>query len=130
MNKLNRMSKDIGDIAMYLIKVRDTVKLYHWTTTNYARHIAADTLVGMITMKMDLILETIQGSRGLRAKVNGDIKIKNMTDTTIVPFLKSYKNWLINTFTIMLKNDETDLLNIRDEMISDVNKILYLFTLE
>ncbi len=124
------MSKDIGDIALYLTKVRDTVKLYHWTTANYARHIAADKLVDMITTKMDLILETIQGSRGMRAKVNGDIKIKNMTDTSIVLFLKSYKNWLTNTFTNMLRDNETDLLNIRDEMISDVNKILYLFTLE
>jgi hypothetical protein len=34
-----------------------------------------------------------------------------------------------NDLVVKLKNTDTDLLNIRDEMLAELNQLLYLFTL-
>ena len=36
---------DIGEIALYFIYIRDQLKIYHWQTKNYARHVASDSFV-------------------------------------------------------------------------------------
>ena len=109
---------------------RDQLKIYHWQTKSYSRHIASDSLVNSVSDKMDTFIEVIQGSRGKRLSVpNNRYSIRNLTDGNIIRFLKDFKEWLVIELIEYLEDTDTDLLNIRDEIIADINKCLYLFTL-
>jgi hypothetical protein len=44
-------------------------------------------------------------------------------------FIARSDEWLESKLPRMLKKTDTDLLNIRDEILADLNQIKYLFTL-
>lgn len=122
----------IGHIALYLTHVRDQLKFYHWSTKYIARHTASDTFVNSLTEKTDRLIEVMQGSENKRIEIpdSSILKFKNETDSSIVKVLENFKDWLSNTFPTYLnkKISNTDILNIRDDILADVNNTLYLFT--
>jgi len=120
---------DIGEIVLNFLFIRDQLKIYHWTTTSYARHKASDSLVDSLTDKMDKFVEIIQGIHSKRLVIpkNKKISFKNESDDSIVVLLENFKVWLIETLPKYITKN-TDLINIRDDILGDVNNTLYLFT--
>lgn len=57
------------------------------------------------------------------------IKIHNFRDVDGPKYLQSAIEWLSKKLPKQLRKEDTDLLNIRDEIIGDLNQTLYLFTL-
>ena len=124
--------EQIGEVAMIFLSFRDQLKLYHWTTNSYARHKAADKLVGTITDQMDRFMETLQGSRDKKLSLtssSAQITFVNQKDENATELLVAFKNWLLNGLPKMLQPFDKDLSNIRDEMLGSVNQTIYLFTL-
>ena len=120
---------NIGKIALYFMFVRDQLKIYHWQTKNYARHKSSDDLVEKLSEKMDKFIEVMQGIENTRLSIKHDNfpVLHNQTDNSIVKNLNIFKEWLSKELPLYIKNN-TDLLNIRDDILSDVNNTLYLFT--
>lgn len=107
-----------------------TIKTYHWQTTKYARHIATDTLHTTLLPLIDQFVEVYIG-RYRRPKYTGfRLNVQVLTDDTIVTTVQKYIDFLKNDVSAILDPNDTDLLNIRDEMLAALNKTLYLFTLE
>lgn len=123
------MSTDIGHIALYFTYIRDKMKFYHWTTKSFARHSASDKFVSSLSDKMDRFIEVMQGSEGKRILLpsKNDFSFTNETDASIVKVLKRFRNWLSDELPSHIKTPNTDLLNIRDDILADVNNTLYLF---
>ena len=121
----------IGEIALNFMFIRDQLKIYHWTTTSYARHKSSDALVDSLSEKMDKFLETIQGIHGKRLVLPAkkQISFKNENDKSIIKLLEKFKDWLNNVLPKYIKKN-TDLLNIRDDILSDINNTIYLFTFQ
>ena len=126
------MSQNIGKVALNFMFIRDQLKIYHWSTKNYARHKSSDDFFDNLTTKMDKFIETMSGIEGVHISIpkgaSGKFNFKNETDKSIVKLLKDFREWLINSLPKYLKKN-TDLLNIRDDILSDVNNTLYLFTI-
>jgi hypothetical protein len=115
-----------------MMTLRDQVKIYHWQTMSFPRHKATDELVGKLDDNIDKFVEVYMGKYG-RPKLSGrtgTIKIRNFHDKEAPALLQSAIDWLTHKLPKHLKNTDTDLLNIRDEIIADLNQTLYLFTLE
>jgi hypothetical protein len=108
------------------------LKLYHWQTTNYARHIASDTLLTNLLLNIDRFVETYIGryERPNFEQKDFQITVSEFNDKTVTSLLNFYSNFLKNDVQKHLGKDDTDLLNIRDDMLADINKTLYLFTLQ
>lgn len=125
---------NIGEIALHMTCVRDQLKFYHWAgTTSYSRHVASDGLVNSLTSNLDRFIETMQGSENRKLILGRkSVTFSIESDESIVKVLESFKNWLSNILPTYLSSNSknTDLLNIRDEILGDVNKTLYLFTLQ
>jgi hypothetical protein len=123
---------DIGVIAILFLGFRDQLKIYHWKTLSYSRHKASDKLIGNLTEMIDTFIETMQGSRGERIQL-GDIPlmIKEYDDKSIIDLLDEFKEWLSGEKGLVsyLKKTDTDLLNLRDEILAKINQTLYLFSL-
>jgi len=59
-----------------------------------------------------------------------NIEIFNLQDIEIVKFIQKIKQFLIDLGKELSPESDTDLLNIKDEMLAEVNKLAYLLTLE
>ncbi len=112
--------------------MRDQIKLYHWQTISYARHRATDEVIKSLDEHIDLFVEVYMGKYGRPniTRTTNVVQIKNMTENTSVKFVKECLAYLQGPLTKSLKGTDTDLTNIRDEMMGNLNQLLYLFTLK
>ncbi len=127
--KTRRASSSGGDIVTHMLTIRNQVKLYHWQTGSFARHKATDDLTASLDEKIDEFVEVYMGKYG-RPKVSGTIKLHNFSDTAAKSFVAKETKYLTVELPKKVKSSDTDLLNIRDEILGDLNKVLYLFTLQ
>jgi len=123
------MSAEIVNIMMVL---RDQIKIYHWQTLSYSRHIATNDLLPKLDTNIDQFVEVFIGKYG-RPTFKGKtstIKILNFDDKEAPKFIKEAIKFLSTKLPKLLSKDDTDLLNIRDTILADLNQVLYLFTFE
>jgi len=106
------------------------IKLYHWNTKIYSRHIATDTLFNTLLVLIDRFVEVYIGRYNRPSEDNLHLKLKTYTDTQMKELMNKFTYYLKNDISKMLKESDTDLLNIRDEMLAEIHKTLYLFTLQ
>lgn len=119
-----------AEIVHLMMTLRNQVKLYHWQTMAYPRHIATDELVTKLDANIDQFVEVYVGKYG-RPKLSGQtstIRLRNHSDKEATNLLKEAVDWLTTDLTRKLKKTDTDLLNIRDTIVADLNQTLYLFT--
>jgi hypothetical protein len=121
-----------ADHIHFFLQLRDQVKLYHWQTRVYARHIATDTILEKVEKSIDSFVEVYIGKYG-RPRITGTnatIHLQNLTEAGAARLIKAAVKYLQGPLSRSLKAAaDTDLINIRDEMITDLNQLLYLFTL-
>jgi hypothetical protein len=120
-----------GEIVNLMLTLRNQVKIYHWETKNFARHKATDDLVDKLDGNIDKFVEVYIGKYG-RPNLNsrtGRIMIRNFMDEEAPVLLKQAAAWMTTKLPSLLNSNDTDLLNIRDEILADLNQTLYLFTL-
>jgi hypothetical protein len=117
-----------GDIVTTLLTIRNQVKLYHWQTGSFARHKATDDLTAALDTAIDTFVETYMGRYG-RPKVSKTIKLTNYSEAEAQRFVSKQRKYLSEVLPRKIKKSDTDLLNIRDEILGELNKVLYLFTL-
>jgi hypothetical protein len=120
-----------AEIVHLMMTLRDQVKLYHWQTLNYPRHIATNDLVTKLDANIDQFVEVYVGKYG-RPKLSGktsSIHLRNHSDKEAVALLKEAIDWLSTVLPRKLKKTDTDLFNIRDTIVADLNQTLYMFTL-
>lgn len=130
----NKLAQTIVPTFLHML---NTVKLYHWKTTSFATHKATDELYGSLNDKIDHFVEVMLGKRELGGRANLlhvpmmklDVYSNNDAFTKQI---ERYKDFLLNMsketngFNTLLN---TDLLAIRDEILADFNKFLYLLSL-
>jgi hypothetical protein len=117
-----------GDIVTTLLTIRNQIKLYHWQTGSFARHKATDDLTAALDTAIDTFVEVYMGRYG-RPKVSKTIKLGNYSEAEAQRFVSKQRKFLSEVLPRKIKKNDTDLLNIRDEILGELNKVLYLFTL-
>jgi hypothetical protein len=123
-----------SDVVSKFLEMLNNIKLYHWKTYSYATHKATDELYASLGVNIDKFVEVLLGKAQNRIKMRTkNIPIKDMNSPQeFKREIESYKSYLVS-----LSNNKalgaggmtnTDLLNIRDEILADLNQFLYLFT--
>ena len=118
--------------VQFFFAMRDQIKLYHWQTGVFARHKATDDVIGALDESIDKYVEVYMGKYGrprIGAKTS-TIHVKNMGEKEAVAFVKKCIRTLVEVVPKGLRPEDTDLVNIRDEMLAELNHLLYLFTLQ
>lgn len=128
-HKTMRAGSGNGDIVTALLTIRNQVKLYHWQTKSFARHKATDDLTATLDTLIDSFVESYMGKYG-RPTVRGSITLHNFSESAARSFVAKQTKYLTSVLPKKLKSTDTDLLNIRDEILGELNKVLYLFTLQ
>jgi DNA-binding ferritin-like protein len=116
----------------FFFQLREQIKVYHWQTYLYSRHKATDDVIAKLDEHIDLFVEVYMGKYGRPniTRTTNTIQIKNMTEKSALKFIKDALEHMIGPFSRSIKATDTDLLNIRDEMVGELNQLLYLFTLK
>lgn len=131
--KIDSVEKKEGSIIVKFLETLNLVKLYHWKTRSYAIHKATDELYTKLNLHIDSFVEVLLGKQGNRINLmtRKTISLKDFNS------VEEFKNEMIKfkIFLIDLNNNQvlksmrnTDLFNIRDEILSSVNQFLYLLT--
>ena len=121
------------DIVIFFFALDHQLKLYHWQTPIYARHIASDTLHTALLPLIDKFMEIYQGKKDRRVGYSSmampvQTTIVQLDDEKISDYLRECIKFL-NT-KIPFDKTDTDLMNIRDDMVGLINQTLYLFTFQ
>jgi hypothetical protein len=127
--KTRRNTRSGGDIVTHLLTIRNQIKLYHWQTREFARHTATDALTLTLDTNIDAFVESYMGRYG-RPKVSGSIKLHNFSESAARAFVTKETKYLEKELPRKIGKDDTDLLNLRDTILGDLTKVLYLFTLQ
>ena len=120
-----------ADHIHFFLQLRNQIKLYHWQTRVYARHIATDKILEQLDTAIDSFVEIYVGKYG-RNRLTGKnaiITLHNLTEAGAVKLLQSSVKYIQGTLTKSLKEHDTDLTNLRDEMVGQLHQLLYLFSL-
>lgn len=138
--KKNRNHKDSfkEEIVKMFLVLLNMVKLYHWKTCSYSAHKASDDLYDSLNKNIDNFVEVLLG------KLNG--KRVNLTNEKTIPLIDfpngpsfdedmkteiiKVKNYLVNldNNSFLLEMSNSDLFNIRDEILGSLNQFLYLLS--
>ena len=113
-----------------LLEIKTQLKVYHWQTKLYSRHLAADKFLTKAEDIIDNIIEVYQGKYGVidLNNKNKNVKIDNISNADITKYLMAIKKYLEEDYVkILNKNVNTDLLNLRDELLASINTTIYLF---
>ena len=149
-NKSITLSNDKkSNIVRIFIEMLNLVKLYHWKTHSFAQHKATDELYEHLNEHIDKFVEVLMGkgtSKGTikctgtgngSTKYNSRIHMVNqriqLMDQNLKTFkekIYEYRAFLVDLTNILNSKQDTDLLSIRDEILADINKFLYLLTLD
>lgn len=123
------------EITVVFLEMLMMVKLFHWKTTSYATHKATDELYTKLNANIDSFIEILLGKSGSRIDLMGNPERKfRLIDLSDQDALKreveAFKGYLVglNDNKAMLTMSNTDLFNIRDTILGDMNQFLYLLT--
>lgn len=120
------------NILSNMLEFQNQIKIYHWQTYGYAEHKTFGELYSNLSEKIDEFVEVYMGKYG-RIIANGNfvLTLANYKASNPLQALDTFITYL----TVVLPADlnpvkDSDLLNIRDEILGSINQTKYLLTLK
>lgn len=119
------------NFAILFIQLQQQFRILHWQTNQYARHQAYGDIYGTLDDLIDSFVEAYMGKYGrIRVGGTGSIVLKDMDQLDMPTFINDAIQLLLGLTNQLDSTADTDLLNIRDEMLQAINKLKYLLTLK
>ena len=117
-------------IVTNLLTILNQLKIHHWQTKSYAEHKALGKSYDNLNELVDQFIEVFMGKYGRIKSPSGfKIELVNYNDISPTDFVDKYIDYLINELPKSLEESDTDMLNIRDEMLGQLHRLKYLLTL-
>ncbi len=105
------------------------MRIYHWQTKSFAEHSAFGDAYSNLDELIDEFMEVYIGKNERPvAKDKFNISLMNISENK-VSVINAFIDVLTQDLPQALDERDTDLLNIRDEMLGLLNKLKYLLTL-
>ena len=126
----------MSKILQYFFYYQNLIKVFHWQTKSYAQHVASDQLYTTLQTLIDQWVEVYQGkyeNLSFDDSIKVNVPLRNVDFDDFKLHLNQFKDFLMKKIPEFLENKEmknTDLYNIRDEMLAITNKTLFLLKLE
>ena len=115
----------------FFLTLQSQLKVMHWQTKGYARHKALDETLDELYDVVDQFVEEAMGKYG-RFKLEDDtknIELFNSNEINVKEMINKVVEAL-NQFNDQFEEIDTNLFNIRDEIIGLFRKLQYLLTLD
>ena len=122
--------ENTSDIVAGLQELQNQVKYFHWQTKSYAQHQALGGVFDSITELIDTFVETLMGKYGRPSTKGQKFEMFDLEDVNIEEWTGGVCDLLISFSDVLDDVQDTDLLNVRDEMLQEFNQLKYLLTLK
>jgi hypothetical protein len=120
------------ELVIKFVGMQQQFRMLHWQTKSYAKHNAYGGIYESLDGLIDEFIETYMGKYGRVTFENGEgtITLKNTESLDLNLFIKENISWLKGLTQKLNPENDSDLLNIRDEVMGSLNKLRYLLTLK
>ena len=118
----------VNDIVRFFFTIQLLVKQYHWRTTSFARHKASGQLLDNLDGNIDKFIEVFIGRYNVKPEITS-LKFNKifLSDDGNMKLLLEACQYLEGLNNII---KDSELLNIRDELVADLNQTIYLYNLK
>lgn len=120
------------EIILKMLEISNLIKLHHWKTYSHPVHVATDELYASFNKNMDMFVEVLLGKYKGRFELKTEHLsiLKYRTKKSFIDEMEKFKTYLVSLEQHKGLQDmsHNDLMNIRDEILADVNKLLYLMS--
>jgi hypothetical protein len=126
---LNSNGSAAAKMVLFMFELQLGVKMYHWQTTSYANHKATDALLGKLADLTDGFLEKYFGVFSRPAlRANSSVSVENMTKVKLLKLLNVADDYFRGPMEKLISKN-SELMNIRDEILAEIDQTKYLLTL-
>lgn len=131
----NSMAAFERQVSIKFLEMLLMVKLFHWKTHSYATHKATDELYDKLNDHIDQFIEVLLGKTGSRIDLTKHRSIRLMdlhSANQLKRDVSMFKSYLVglDRHPALKTMSNSDLFNIRDEILGDLNQFLYLLTFQ
>ncbi len=120
----------MNEVILKIVEFQNQVRILHWQTNSFARHKAYDTIYEKLGELLDEFIEVYQGKYPKLEIKDSTITLKNLDSIELNEYIGQFIAVLQNEVPEKLEENDTDLLNIRDEILGTVHKLKYFCTLK
>jgi len=116
------------ELLSTVIQISGQLKILHWQTESFAEHNAFGDTYKSLNKKFDSLIEVYSGK--YKRPMFGEVKQLSYADYTnlkIDAFIEGMIDFFADAF---MAQQDSELANLRDEIIADLNKLKYLLTLK
>jgi hypothetical protein len=119
------------ELTLKLVQIQLQFKFLHWQTYGDAKHKAYGDIYDSLGDHIDLFVEIMMGKMG-RVEFEPEFSIifQDIKSLSIQNFLDGITEFLVSMSDQLDSRYDTDLLNIRDEILGDINQLKYRLTLK
>lgn len=119
------------EVIIKLIQIQNQFRFLHWQTMSDAKHRAYGQMYEDFSDLIDKFAEACMGKHGrYDFEPEFGVMFQDIKRINVQDFLDSITDFLISLTDMYDPKYDSDLLNLRDEMLLLVNKLKYLLTLK
>jgi len=124
-------SAEGAELLTTLVTAQQQYKIYHWQTKSFSQHKSFGEIYDSLGENIDELIEAYQGRYGRIIPSNGfQYNVKNYSSVEeAISYTDGFIEFLSGRFNEIVDDDATDLMNIRDEILGNLNQLKYLLTL-
>lgn len=120
--------KNVGKIIVSsLLGFQNQLKLFHWQTKSFAQHEAFGKAHDELMATIDEFVEVYIG-KYTRPTGGAEISLDDLSANYSV-YINGFIKFLVEVLPSLISSKDTDLLNLRDEMMQTANQLKYLLSL-
>lgn len=136
----------ILEVIRNLMEMKNNLQVYHWNTKSYAKHKATDELITSLSNHIDKFVEVYLGVNPNSKIQISNINIRDYDDKQLTSALIQVNNMMSTVkeqdYSVkkgsaskgsLLRGTSykvtSDLVNIKEEIVADIHRTLYLLTL-
>lgn len=119
------------ELILKLVQIQNQFRFLHWQTFGDAKHRAYGGIYESLGEIIDKFTEAMMGKYG-RPEFDGEFSImfQDIKSLSVQDFMDGITEFLVSMTDQLDSRYDTDLLNLRDEMLGDINQLKYLLTLK
>ena len=120
-----------NEIIVNLLAAQNQMKIFHWQTDSYSQHKAFDKVYKNLSNLIDDFVEVCMGKHG-RPDFGGEFNIPlfDFNSINVNDYITSVIEFLLSLNAVYQPELDSDILNIRDEILAEFDRLKYLLTLK
>jgi hypothetical protein len=120
----------MDNFVIKLLHIEQQLRILHWQTRSFSRHKGFGKTYNALGELIDTFMEAYMGVYGRPELTENNITLQNLDDMSVSEFVDESIEFLVS-FNQKLDNEkDSDLLNIRDEMMTKMKALRYFLTLK